>query len=101
VQEAIFKTKERCWSDNGSLWEDATHNLLATPLWSSSSQRVGRWLGNAAYLGPEELRWRGLVGVIRGYMNKPIYIILRHRFSDAFCSFDMNVFVIEVPESLP
>ena len=52
------------------------------------------------YFGPEKLRGRILVCVMRRHMDEAIDVIFRHSFGYALSTFDMNIFQIKVSGSV-
>ena len=50
----------------------------------------------ASYLGPEELRGRVLVCIIRRDMNEPVHVVLCDSLCYSLCSLDMDIIETEV-----
>ncbi len=78
VEKTILETKHWCWSDDGSLWEDAANDLLSTGL------------------GSEELRWRIWIGIVRRDVDETVNIVLGDCISDPLGSLNMDILQIEV-----
>lgn len=78
MEKSVFKTKEWCWSDNGSLRKDVSDHLFS------------------ACLGTVEFGGRVQISAVGRDVNETINIVLSDSLSNALSTFNVDIFEIEV-----